>query len=82
MSGVSLIGQGFHTFKDDNLHCQGVVIGNPEPGWYLVQLFEWAFGTSSHRQIVRIEDMSKWVFYEDAEQMKEAYNLKYSGVTK
>ena len=82
MKLVSLTGQCFHTFKDDKPHWQGVVIGNPEPGWYLVQLCEWLNGNPSTRRIVRIEDMSKWVFYKDSEQMNEAYDRKYSGVAK
>lgn len=79
MKQISLVGQYFHTLKADKVHWQGVVIGNPEPGWYLVQLCEWLFGNTSDRRIVRIEEMSKWVFYKDSEQMKGAYDRKYSG---
>lgn len=80
MNKISLLGQCFHTFSENGkLEWQGAVIGNPEPGWYLVQLCEWLFGNASSRRIVRIEEMSKWVFYKDSEQMNEAYDRKYSG---
>jgi len=53
---------------------QGVVVGNPEPGWYLVQLFEWLMGEPNLRRLVKIEDMEHWLFYEDVEAMKFSYD--------
>ena len=35
----TLVGQYFHSIEDGYLQWQGTVIGNPEPGWYLLQLF-------------------------------------------
>jgi hypothetical protein len=45
------------------------VIGEPHPGWYLVQLFEWASGEPSVQRLVPIEKMIGWLFYPDAAAM-------------
>jgi len=76
VASSALLGQFFHSIgKDDNqVEWQGVIIGNPEPGWYLLQLFEWAMGEPNVRRLVRIEDMEHWLFYEDAEAMKFSYD--------
>ena len=72
--GESFVGHYFHEIDvDDKMKTQGVVIANPEPGWYLVQLFEWLHGNPTSRHLVRIEDMRSWCFYEDSEAMKSAY---------
>jgi len=73
--GDSLIGQFFHSISKDtgNIEWQGYVIGNPEPGWYLLQLFEWLMGEPNVCRLVRIEDMKDWLFYESAEDMKFSY---------
>jgi hypothetical protein len=45
MSGKpeKLVGKYLHSANENNkIEWQGVVIGEPHPGWYLVQLFEWA----------------------------------------
>ena len=70
-----LLGQFFHSIGKDTgkIEWQGFIIGNPEPGWYLVQLFEWLIGEPNLRRLVRIEDMEHWLFYEDAEAMKFSY---------
>ncbi len=71
-----LVGQYFHSLgKDDGkVEWQGVIIGNPEPGWYLVQLFEWLMGEPNVRRLVRIEDMADWLLYEDAKSMKFSWD--------
>ena len=72
---VTLLGQFFHSIGKENgqVEWQGVVIGNPEPGWYLLQLFEWLMGEPNVRRLVRIEDMGNWLFYENAEAMQVSY---------
>jgi hypothetical protein len=69
---VTLLGHFFHSIGKDTgkVEWQGVVVGNPEPGWYLVQLFEWGMGEPNVRRLVRVEDMADWILYEDAETMK------------
>lgn len=73
-----LVGSFFHTFNDEKLvEWQGVVLSSPEPGIYLVQLFEWLGGDASCRKLVRIESMLAWDFYESADAMTFAYDTIY-----
>jgi len=70
----SLVGQYFHSIGDNGiLKWQGVVIGNPEPGWYLLQLFEWLAGTPNVRVLIKIEALANWLFYGSAEAMAHSY---------
>lgn len=78
MKPVPLVGQYFHSFQNEKIQWQGAVIGNPESGWYLLQLCEWFFGEPVNRRLVRIEDMKNFIFYADSDEMKEAYDTKYS----
>jgi len=76
---VPLVGRFFHSLKDGQIHWQGAVHGNPEPGWYMVVLFEWVTGAPNVERLVRIEEMASWFFYRDAEEMKESFD---SGVAR
>jgi hypothetical protein len=74
VSNASLLGQYFHSLNaDGKVEWQGTVIGNPEPGWYLVQLFEWMAGEANVRRLFKVEDMANWLFYENADAMKYSY---------
>jgi hypothetical protein len=65
-----LLGKYFHSVNEDNkIEWQGVVIGEPHPGWYLVQLFEWTSGEPTVQRLVPIEKMVGWLFYPDADAM-------------
>jgi hypothetical protein len=65
-----LVGKYFHSANETNkIEWQGVVIGEPHPGWYLVQLFEWASGEPTVQKLVPIEKMVGWLFYPDAAAM-------------
>lgn len=68
-----LVGQFFHSIKDGGVNWQGNVIGNPEPGWYLVQLYEWLLGEPNVQRLVKFEDMTGWLFYDTTEQMQFSY---------
>lgn len=72
---ISFIGRYFHSInKEDNqVKWQGVVIGKPEPGLYLVALFSWDTGLPSVLRLVRIEDMGDWLFYSCSEDMVHSY---------
>jgi hypothetical protein len=62
-----LVGKYFHSANESNkIEWQGVVIGEPHPSWYLVQLFEWASGEPNVQRLVPIEKMIGWSFYPDA----------------
>ena len=65
-----LVGKYFHsTNETDKIEWQGLVIGEPQPGWYLVQLFEWNSGEPTVQRIAPIDKMIGWLFYPDAEAM-------------
>lgn len=70
---TGMIGKYFHSIDDARINWQGVVIGEPQGGWYLVQLFEWLMGEESSMRLVKIEDMAGWIFYPDVESMRESY---------
>jgi hypothetical protein len=71
---TELVGQFFHSIKDGQVHWQGSIIGNPEPGWYLLQLYEWGFGQPNVQRLVKIEDMAGWLFYDTTEGMQYSYD--------
>jgi hypothetical protein len=63
-----LVGKYFHSVNETNqIEWQGLVIGEPHSGWYLVQLFEWASGDPSVQRLVPIEKMISWSFYTSAD---------------
>ena len=69
-----LVGKYFHGANENNkVEWQGVVIGEPNPGWYLVQLFDWATGNPSVQRLVPIEKMNAWLFYPDRDAMTSSY---------
>jgi hypothetical protein len=76
-SPASLVGSYFHSFKERDGHqrtvWQGCVVAEPAPGYYLVETFEWIAGGSHSQQLVRIEDMTGWQFYDTAEWMNNEY---------
>ena len=69
-----LVGRWFHSFikEKDDVEWQGQIVGMPENGMYLVQLYEWGFGETSTQHIIPFKDMKKWVFYDTNEDMKYA----------
>ena len=70
----TLVGKYFHGANENNkVEWQGVVIGEPHPGWYLVQLFDWASGEPSAQRLVPIEKMNAWLFYPDRDTMTSSY---------
>lgn len=69
-----MAGNFFHSVVDGKIQWQGHVIGEAQPGIYLVQLFEWAMGSPNVRRLVTIEDMRGWLFYETGEAMVHNYD--------
>lgn len=55
-----------------SVQWQGQVLGQPNPGIYLVQLYEWLTGGASDQQLVRVEDMVGWSFYRHPEDWRYA----------
>lgn len=68
-----LIGRFFHSIEGGKISGQGTVIGRISDERYLVQLFEWAMGEPSVQRIVSASEMSPWLFYSDAEEMRHSY---------
>jgi len=65
-----LVGKYFRSTNETNkVEWQGVVTGEPHPGWYLVQLFEWGSGAPTEQRLVPIEKMIGWSFYPDTDTM-------------
>jgi hypothetical protein len=72
-----LIGKFFHSANENNkVEWQGVVIGEPHSGWYLVELFDWASGEPSVQRLVPVEKMIGWLFYRDRTSMR--FSHKYT----
>jgi hypothetical protein len=74
MNGVggNLVDQYFLIFDDEgNLDFQGQVLGRPEPGHYLCQLYNW-MGEPSCAKLVHISGMGRWAFYATHEKFLDA----------
>lgn len=71
----TLVGKFFHSLNEKGkVEWQGIVLSNPEPGWYVLQLFEWAMGEPNVQRLARIEDMRGWLFYPDGKTMEFSYD--------
>ena len=68
----SLVGSYF--LSDHTRGWQGCVVGEPSPSVYLCETFDWVTGMDSGgQQLVRIEEMTAWTFYDTAEWMRNSY---------
>jgi hypothetical protein len=67
----SLVGSFFHSGPDKG--WQGCVVAEPYPGTYLIELFGWLAGDSTCQQLVNIDTMTDWQFYDTADWMRNAY---------
>lgn len=72
-----LEGKYFHSLiqkdKAIRIQWQGLVLGSPEQGWYLVQLFSWLTGEPTAQCLVPFEQMRDWLFYSDTDAMSHSY---------
>jgi hypothetical protein len=71
-----LVGRYFHSFKETDarqvVDGQGQVVEQINDKYYLVRL-DWRVGTGSVRQVITLEEMLGWHFYENIEDMRECY---------
>ena len=78
-----LVGRFFHSLDSNSqVEWQGYVRAWIEPGWYVVQLFEYAGGEPNIQRVVTIQQMSGWIFYQDGEEMVHSYDYgacRYGG---
>ena len=69
-----LVGRYFHSFKEMDGHKvvdgQGQVVDQINDKYFLVRL-DWRVGTGSVQQVVTLEEMLGWHFYENVEDMRE-----------
>lgn len=73
-----MIGKFFHDLKsneneDLELRNQGRIIGNPEPGWYLIETFDFINGGSVFKRLIKFEEMKEWVFYDNKEDLQYGF---------
>jgi hypothetical protein len=73
-----LVGKHFLSFIEDAdgdpvVQLQGEIVAEPQPGVFLVQLFEWITGSPSDQRLFKVDAMTDWRFYETAEQRNDAY---------
>ena len=62
-----LVGKFFHSLEDEKIVWQGKILGEEQPGIYIIQLFSWLSGEPSNQRIIRIEEMNEWYFYDTQE---------------
>lgn len=82
----SLIGSWFHVEDGDRFTMQGCVVAEPQPTWYLVQLYDWTDGQPTHQRLVHFGEMggeagSAWRFFDSAEDMNRAFEASVSAAT-
>lgn len=77
----ALVGKFFHSFKDEErtVEWQGKVVAQIEPSVYLVETYSWIGGDVYTTELVRLESMFGWCFYDSLREMKEALKHKWSG---
>lgn len=76
----SLVGSWFHKLEADEMVWQGIVVAEPQPGTYLVEVDGSIPGASKVQRVVcldamegDVEDGFEWRFYDTDEQMREAF---------
>lgn len=69
----SLVGSFFHANAARG--WQGVVVAEPQPGLYLVELFSWLTGHPNGQKLIGAATMlaEDWTFYDSAEEMNAHY---------
>ena len=80
LKNSSLLDRYFHSVENEKIGWQGVIVGNPEPGWYLVQLFGWLDGSPNVQRLIKLESMREWLFYDDFEMME--FSIEYGGASR
>lgn len=67
-----LVGQFFRIFDEEGSGTYaGKILGRPEPGYYLCQLFNWT-GESSCVKLAHISEILRWSFYSSDDEWRDA----------
>jgi hypothetical protein len=75
----TLVGSWFHRLEADEIVWQGVVVAEPQPGAYLVQIDKQEPGVENVQRLIGLGQMvsgdleDEWRFYDSEEQAKSAY---------
>jgi hypothetical protein len=75
----SMVGSWFHRLENDRMIWQGVIVGEPQPGTYLIQIDRLDLGAENVQRLVSIktmlndEDGYDWRFYDSETDAKSAY---------
>jgi hypothetical protein len=76
---ASLVGSWFHRLENDEMVWQGVVVGEPQAGTYLVQIDRMGPGAANVQKLITMamltndDDGYGWHFYDTEAQAREAY---------
>lgn len=63
--------------KDETIEWHGQVLASiAGSSMYQIELFSWITGLPIERRIVSLDQMEGWLFYEDEEQLREAYRAR------
>jgi hypothetical protein len=74
---ASLVGSWFHSLENDEIVEQGVVVAEPQPGVYLVQLDKLAPGAEQVQVLMTLDTMvsNENRFYDNENEARSAYAL-------
>ena len=73
----SLVGSYFlGSYSRGNVerNCHGCVVAEPVHGQYLVEFFDWIKGPSSNQELVGIDEMADWRFFDSVEWLRKHYD--------
>lgn len=76
---ASLVGSWFHRLENDAMVWQGVVVAEPQPGVYLLQIDRLDVGASNVQRLVPMaslttdDDGYDWRFYDSKREAQAAY---------
>jgi hypothetical protein len=75
----TLVGSWFHRLEADEIVWQGVIVAEPQPGAYLVQIDKQEPGVENVQRLIGLSQMiagdveDEWRFYDTEEQAQNAY---------
>jgi hypothetical protein len=74
LSPMSLCGSYFLAVENDSIVRHGIVVGEPQSGLYLLQLYGWDAGGGTHQTLVPVTEMvdGTWRFYDTIEDLETA----------
>lgn len=73
-SGDTLRGKWFHSIQHGHIIYQGQILGRVSDGVYLVQFYEWSFGSPTRCEMFSLSEIMGWFFYQSNEQMREQWD--------